>query len=436
MCAGSSCVAGPDCRQAPCTGFTYCDLNTGNCLPGCASTLQCGNNEHCDIAAHGCLCDDGSHRCNGACSSNSAVASCGSSCSACPGDPGGHGSATCNGGACGIRCDDSYHWCNNSNRCASNSEVATCGGRCEACPVDPNGQGTAICEGGVCKLSCPSNTIFCNSRCLPCSDPGGTPTCQNNACFINCNSGSHWNGSSCVQNVACTAETATTACGTTMHCDFARGYCLDGAGPCFHDDQCSDHQYCELTTGQCTTLTPTWECTSTCYNHSGACGSGELCVNGVCARRDENSGTNCNPWVNCGGNYECSEYDWQCHYMECSTSTCGSCDSGLECVYGSSCQGCEPYYNGGGGSYLSCWAVRTYADCTTGQDYHGFHCVDGHPTMRWACTDDTDCASAYTCGPQNVCIPYFESVCSSDADCHDTYSYRCDQTLHLCFPRP
>jgi hypothetical protein len=430
VCQSGNCVAGPDCRQTACPGLSYCDLNTGHCLPGCANTSQCASNEHCDIASHGCLCDDGFHRCNGACASNTAVASCGSSCTACPGDPGGHGSASCNGTSCSISCANNYHWCSNLNRCASNSDVATCGSRCEACPADPNGQGTPTCS-GTCGLSCPGGTIYCNGRCLPCSDPAGTPTCQNSACFINCNGGAHWNGSSCVQNVVCTAETAFTACGTALHCDFARGYCVEGAGPCFRDDQCGDHQYCELTTGQCVTLTPTWDCTNTCYNLTGACGSGAICINGTCVLRELTGSTPCNPWIRCGGNFACSEYDWQCHFMSCNSC---DCDLGLECVNGSTCSGCGPY-GGGGSSYNSCWPVRDYTDCTTGQSYHGFACVDGHPTMRWSCTDDTDCASAYTCGPQSVCIPYFESACSSDEDCHDTYSFRCDQTLHLCFPK-
>lgn len=68
LCENGSCVQPPeDCRQEPCSGFSYCDLGTGQCLPGCASTEQCGANEVCDLAAHTCDCISNHVRCNGSC---------------------------------------------------------------------------------------------------------------------------------------------------------------------------------------------------------------------------------------------------------------------------------------------------------------------------------------------------------------------------------
>ena len=68
LCENGSCTQPPeDCRQEPCSGLTYCDLATGQCLPGCSSTEQCGANEVCDLSAHTCNCTTGYVRCNGTC---------------------------------------------------------------------------------------------------------------------------------------------------------------------------------------------------------------------------------------------------------------------------------------------------------------------------------------------------------------------------------
>ncbi len=53
QCEGG--MMGQDCRQTPCTGFTYCDLTSGNCLPGCSENSQCPMGQQCDVNSHQCF---------------------------------------------------------------------------------------------------------------------------------------------------------------------------------------------------------------------------------------------------------------------------------------------------------------------------------------------------------------------------------------------
>ena len=66
VCQEGTCVHLGDCRTngIGCSGFTYCDPSTGDCLPGCDSDAQCtGANESCDVPSHACVCDSGFERC-------------------------------------------------------------------------------------------------------------------------------------------------------------------------------------------------------------------------------------------------------------------------------------------------------------------------------------------------------------------------------------
>ncbi len=62
VCELGACVDRGDCRTngVGCSGFTYCDATSGQCLRGCASAEQCtGQNETCDTATHECVCSEG-----------------------------------------------------------------------------------------------------------------------------------------------------------------------------------------------------------------------------------------------------------------------------------------------------------------------------------------------------------------------------------------
>jgi len=44
-----------DCRVEPCPQGFYCNLNTGECLPGCATDSDCPAGEVCDTVLHECV---------------------------------------------------------------------------------------------------------------------------------------------------------------------------------------------------------------------------------------------------------------------------------------------------------------------------------------------------------------------------------------------
>ncbi|NNE17808.1 MAG: hypothetical protein HKN10_04945 [Myxococcales bacterium] len=127
VCAAGSCLDLGDCRTngTGCTGFTYCDPATGDCLRGCEDAVQCvGGNETCDLIAHECVCSTGFHRCGSACVSDLDVNSCGNLCSPCPAPS--NASATCNLGECDFICDDTYEACGQTccpTECPSGQEL-------------------------------------------------------------------------------------------------------------------------------------------------------------------------------------------------------------------------------------------------------------------------------------------------------------------------
>jgi hypothetical protein len=112
VCEVGLCVDPGDCRTngVGCSGFTYCDVATGDCLRGCGNDAQCtGANEVCNTLTHECVCAIGHHQCGDVCVSDLDVNSCGASCTPCPAPP--NASPTCNLGACDFACDGTYERC-------------------------------------------------------------------------------------------------------------------------------------------------------------------------------------------------------------------------------------------------------------------------------------------------------------------------------------
>jgi hypothetical protein len=146
VCDAGVCRVAADCRETPCIGFSFCDQASGACLPGCDDTAACQAAEVCDLASHACVCAPGSHRCAGACVADSATEHCGDRCDPCAG--GANGEATCDGGVCGLGCDDG---------------AMLCAGTCAPCPdaVD----GVPICDATACVLSCAPGLAFCEGVC-------------------------------------------------------------------------------------------------------------------------------------------------------------------------------------------------------------------------------------------------------------------------------
>jgi hypothetical protein len=111
-CASGFCVDPGDCRtnDVGCSGFTYCDDTSGDCLRGCDQDVQCTNpNEVCDVDNHDCACAPDFHPCGNACVSDFDVASCGDLCTPCEAPP--NSVAVCDLGVCGFECTDDYERC-------------------------------------------------------------------------------------------------------------------------------------------------------------------------------------------------------------------------------------------------------------------------------------------------------------------------------------
>jgi hypothetical protein len=112
ICDLGTCFNPGDCRTngTGCSGFTYCDAATGECLRGCADASRCtGENEACDTLTHECVCTAGFHLCGVTCVSDLDVNSCGTSCIPCPAPP--NSTPRCVAGACDFVCAETYERC-------------------------------------------------------------------------------------------------------------------------------------------------------------------------------------------------------------------------------------------------------------------------------------------------------------------------------------
>lgn len=467
LCQDSQCVAGPDCRQEPCTGFTYCDLNNGQCVAGCIEDNQCALNEHCEVTSHSCACDTGTHRCSGACVSNDSPDHCGALCTPCPRDS--NGTTTCENQQCVLRCDTGYimctdHcvWCNDpmgtpscgandecvltcqtgyhqcADACVTDDHVDHCGTLCTPCPGDPNG--TPRCTNGQCDLACNTGYIFCADNCIACSDPNGTPSCgPTGLCQIECDLVYHLCGEACVTNTdtdhcgsSCTPcpddpngypTCDGFSCGIECHAGYiyCGGSCIACSDP-FGTPSCSG--------GQCliTCDSDYHMCAGSCVSDDHPDNCGPLCTpcpdtdpNGDPACINELCSISCHTgYVLCGGGCmvcddphgsgSCGAGD-QCvitcdpGYHMCS-DTCVSDNDVAHC--GSSCTPCPTVANG-----------TPYCDGTN----CGINCDTGYIYCGGACIPCSDPHGSPSCGASDECVITCDwnyhmcgSLCVSDYD--------------------
>lgn len=157
VCEAGVCDDPGDCRtnDIGCSGLSYCDDATGDCLFGCDDNAQCTEaNQICDMISHDCVCAPGFHRCGGTCASDLDVNTCGGSCSPCPAPP--NSTPECNAGVCDFTCDADYERCGSAccSLCTCEDEGIECGSGppcntslfCGTCddPMAP------LCSGGKC----------------------------------------------------------------------------------------------------------------------------------------------------------------------------------------------------------------------------------------------------------------------------------------------
>ncbi len=253
VCEGGVCVDLGDCRSNGfgCSGFTYCDEATGDCLPGCEENAQCtGDDRVCNTDLHECVCDLDFHECDGVCVSDLDVATCGTSCAPCPFPQG--ALPICVSGVCDFVCEDGLDECDST--CVDTQiDARFCGSCTNPCLAGD------LCEGGVCLEAgdCRTNGTGCTDfnycdantgNCLPGCDDNAQCTATNEVCNLashdcECATGFHPCGGACVSDldasacgalcIPCSAPPGATPICLAGACDFI---CADGLERC--DDLC------------------------------------------------------------------------------------------------------------------------------------------------------------------------------------------------------
>ncbi|MGB5192543.1 MAG: hypothetical protein WBN70_06150 [Polyangiales bacterium] len=215
VCEAGGCINPGDCRTngVGCSGFSYCNEGTGECLAGCAENAQCtGENQVCDVEIHECVCDTGFESCPFGCvDTNIDPRFCGDCDTVCPtgnvcevgvcidlGDCRTNGigcsgftycdpargdclpgcaideqctgqNETCDTVTRECVCAEGYHAC--GAVCLSDLDVNSCGASCTPCPAPPNA--CPICNLGECDFVCADDFERCDQACCPTSCPPG-----------------------------------------------------------------------------------------------------------------------------------------------------------------------------------------------------------------------------------------------------------------------
>ena len=251
VCVDGTCEPQPDdCRETPCKGFAYCDLNTGECREGCASDGQCGDQATCDIATHECVCEEGATRLDETCVSEEidpetcASNHCGSG-EYCDLEAG-----ACREGCWGDAACGAEGACNAERTCECREGAKSCGGTCAACPSMAPANSHRACDGTTCVNACDDgyhecggacvaddSTDHCGSRCDPCPTPdNGSATCDGSTCGTSCDSGYV----SCSDG--CCEHCKTAGCADDEFCDMTSGVCSSG---CAEHAHCDRFKYCD-----------------------------------------------------------------------------------------------------------------------------------------------------------------------------------------------
>ncbi len=297
VCSEGSCVAVPaDCRgDEGCPPQYFCDAGTGFCRLGCESNEDCAGGGFCNLETNSCACEDAAQVVCGLTCTTEGPTACGQGCETCPTTA--NGEAFCDGGACGLRCDDGARECGGScvvcptdgvaeTTCEDGACVAAvcepgrelCGGVCAVCPaVSP---GTSLgCDGTACVVAdCNEGTRLCDGDCADCPTvDGATLQCRGAACEATCPGAQHECGGRCV------ADDDPNNCGDScVQCPTdANGAAICSNGTC--GVRCdADYRFCDGACTQCPTA-----------NVSSTQCSGSVCVAAICVSGATPCATGC-----------------------------------------------------------------------------------------------------------------------------------------------
>lgn len=360
--ATASCQSGA-CAIGACTaGYANADGNVAN---GCeAGTLptNCGaSHANCTVGIPanstatcvggvcGTVCNGDAHRCGATCASNTAVTSCGASCSPCPTPA--HATATCDGAACGFACATGYADCNGlaSDGCEvsiAGSDANHCGACLAACPSAAHA--TATCTAGVCGIACASGFLDCDPAVDGCETTPASDAANCGACGHACDASQTCQAGVCAAPL-CTAPAA--------NCDGL------GANGC-ETDTGSNVAHCGACGHACSFANATAECAG------GACGFSVCAVGyGDCDTAQANG----------------------CETSLDTAANCGGC--GVACATGASCVGSS----GAGGPSVACV-------CPAGQTACGGACVDTQTDTSNCGGCGTSCEAGNACSTGGTCV--------------------------------
>ncbi|MBL8600508.1 MAG: hypothetical protein JNK72_01145 [Myxococcales bacterium] len=297
-CNAGACVVGA-CRA----GFADCDGDPRN---GCetataadnsncgACNRRCGAGTACSNGACSSVCAGGTTFCTDRCVDlRSDVASCGSCDRQCPAVA--NGSAACDQGACGLRCNPGFADCSGggvdgceTNLRASDQHCGACGAVCQrsnaqarcsdaVCRITLCSPGFDNCngnDGDGCETSLVSDTRNCGGCGRLCVRNNAVPSCVAGACAIAACTGGFGN---CNSLDADGCETSLVS--DNLNC----GACGRACGP---GTACSNGTCASVCTGGTTFCAGACVSLQTDLRNCGACGNvcaaGRSCVAGSC----------------------------------------------------------------------------------------------------------------------------------------------------------
>lgn len=234
-CVGGSCSQQPeDCREEPCRGLTYCDLNTGNCKPGCSSDDQCSNNEQCETAAHECVCVSGTRRFKGSCIEEQECEE--RFCS--------------DGEYCDLQAGECRSGCDADSQCGSAEKCDTSSNECVCQSGKTRFKGECVtqqeCNEQFCSDDEYCNLQFgeCRSGCNADRHCGDTEVCETSSNSCVCNSGTERFEGECLDEATCNEQ----YCGKYEYCNFSTSTCATG---CHSDSQCGAGGTCNTSSHEC-----------------------------------------------------------------------------------------------------------------------------------------------------------------------------------------
>jgi phospholipase C len=384
-CADSDCATA--CRETSCTngidddldGAIDCRDSDCHADPACQETTAALCHDGVDDDGDGAIdCDDSGcttfreHRCSGGCVANDVLA-CGPSCSACTHPA--NATATCDGTACGFRCNTGFTQC-------GTGAAATC--------VDTT-----------------SDEAHCGSCTLSCSTGG---TCLSGICH-----GGLFGA--CASTLDCSAVTTGT-CADAAVSGYPMGMCTRA---------CTSNADCG-TSGECVTFTGGVHACMPLCTHGSGCREGYNCFPSGMPDGSQICEPLCEHDAECGGGTYCDV--WRGFCTTAPVDPTSGAPNGAAC--GIDPQGATNCL----GSCTSAWSAdppgsRSATGYANGQCLStcdlpaAWTTPSGGPLPASDCPSGSDCIPYYTtavAGDLGLCLP----SCTTDTNCADGYRCRFD----------